>query len=149
MADVFLTRTLTGLAASDDAARAALKRWKPGDTIRAKLSKMRNSAHHRKFFAMLKIVYDATGLWTSEKVQLIEVKKAVGHVERVYLSTGDYVDVPMSIDFASMDQTEFEPFYERCLVALCDIVDRAFDEKGSINHDTLRQTVIDELTRNN
>ena len=40
--DIYLTKTLTGLKASDEESEEALKRFKIGDTIKAKISKPRN-----------------------------------------------------------------------------------------------------------
>jgi hypothetical protein len=38
MADIFLTRTLHGLAASDDESKEVLRQWKVGDTMAGKCS---------------------------------------------------------------------------------------------------------------
>jgi hypothetical protein len=139
VADIFLTRTLHGLAASDDESKEVLRQWKVGDTIRAKVSKMRNAQHHRKFFAMLSVVWMACEKYPSVESLLTDLKFRLGHTEDVVLvSSGEVVRIPRSISFAAMDQMQFHDFYERALRELCEMA-------GGIEYDSLRQTVLEQL----
>jgi hypothetical protein len=138
--DVFLTRTVAGLSAADDEARDVLRKWKVGATLRAKIVKPRNIHHHRKFFAMLNTAWQACGKYKSLDSMLHELKRNIGHTEEVVLaSTGEVWVIPRSISFSTMDQAEFDGFYERALHELCDMVCEGADD------DSLRQTVLEQL----
>lgn len=139
MADIFLTRTLHGLSAADDEAKEVLRGWKIGTTLRAKVSRMRNASHHRKFFALLNTVWQACGEYKTPESLLVNLKFRMGHTEEVLIvSSGEVLHIPRSISFAAMDQIEFDDFYERALAELCDMA-------GGIEADSLRQTVLDQL----
>lgn len=132
-------RTPRGLSPYDEAAQRALKSVKIGTVLRADLTVPRNLKHHRKFFALLQCVWQATDKWPTVDDLLTELKMELGVTKTVVLhSTGEVVKVPGSISFASMDQAEFDEFYERALRALCEIA-------GGIEHDALRNEVLNQL----
>lgn len=139
MADIYLTRTLTGFAAADDAALAALRKIKLGRTVRCEIAAPRNIQHHRKFFALLNTVWAATGDWVSVDDLLIELKFNLGITrELVIRKTGEVVKIVGSISFASMDQAAFDAFYESAIQELCFMA-------GGIESDHLRQEVLHQL----
>lgn len=139
MADIYLTRTLTGFAAADDAARDALRKIKLGRIVRCEVTAPRNIKHHRKFFALLNTVWEATGDWASADDLLIELKFNLGITrELVIRKTGEVVKIVGSISFASMDQDAFDTFYERAVQELCFMA-------GIIESEHLRQEVLHQL----
>ena len=119
----------------------ALRKIKVGEVVQCEITRPRNLAHHRKFWALLNVFWQATGDWSSTYGVLIELKVRLGHVQEVLLrDTGELVRVPKSISFAQMDQTEFDVFYDRCIAELCKM-------GGGIEEDALRQEVLNELAR--
>ena len=72
-----------------------------------------------KFFALLKIVYENQELYTSEAALLAAIKIATGHCVPLTLVSGQKAFIPSSISFASMDQTEFEAFWEKVCTLVC------------------------------
>lgn len=119
----------------------ALRRIKVGEVVQCEITRPRNLAHHRKFWALLNVFWQATGDWSSTYGVLIELKVRLGHVQEVLIrETGELVKVPKSISFASMEQGEFEVFYERCIEELCLM-------GGGIDKDALRNEVLAELAR--
>lgn len=136
---LFLTRTLSGLAASDDEAVAALRRIKIGKIVRADVVVPRNLRHHRKFFALLNVVWAATDQWESVEDLLIELKVRLGVVRDVVLrDTGEVFKVVGSISFGNMDQAEFDAFFEKSLRLLAQMA-------GGIESETLRREVLNNL----
>lgn len=134
-----MERTVHGLKAIDDHGVSVLRKLKVGEVIQCELNKPRNLAHHRKFWALLNVVWQASGDWSSPYGVLIELKVRLGHVQEVLIrDTGEVVHVPKSISFASMDQTEFDSFYERALNELCKMA-------GGIEPAELRDAVLEEL----
>ena len=139
MTDLFLAKTLTGLVPTDDASRDALRPVKLGTVMRCKVSRMRNAAHHRKFFALLNTVWSGCGQWPTVDALLTDLKFRLRHTEDVLLvSTGEIVRIPKSISFAQMEQPEFDAFYQRALAELCEMA-------GGIEQDALRIAVLEQL----
>lgn len=141
MSELYLQRTVGGLRPCDDAGIDALRKIKVGEVVQCEITRPRNLAHHRKFWALLNVFWQATGDWSSTYGVLIELKVRLGHVQEVLLrDTGELVRVPKSISFAQMDQGAFDVFYERCIAELCKM-------GGGIEEDALRQEVLNELAR--
>lgn len=137
--DLLLAKTLTGLAPADDASRDDLRGVKLGQILRCKVHRMRNGAHHRKFFALLSTVWSACDQWPTVESLLVDLKFRLRHTDDVLLvSTGEVVRVPKSISFASMDQTEFDQFYALAIRELCEMA-------GGIDEDALRGAVLEQL----
>lgn len=139
MADLYLTRTIAGLAAVDDAGKDILRKIKLGKMVRCEITQPRNIQHHRKFFALLNTVWAAAGDWTTVDDLLIELKIKLGVTTDVVIrESGEVVKIIGSISFAAMDQLEFEKFYEKAIQALCLMA-------GGIDSDMLRQLVLQQL----
>lgn len=140
---LWMERTLTGLKACDEAGADLLRKVKFGRTVRVEITVPRNVQHHRKFFALLNLVWSSAGDWPTLEDMLDELKYRLGHYERCRIvdrETGEVFDYCRlkSISFASMDQTEFDEFYEKALRELCKMA-------GGIKHDTLRNEVLTQL----
>jgi hypothetical protein len=136
---ILLARCGTMLGAVDDEAAAVIARIGEGEIVSCEVRRPRNLAMHRKFFAMVRVVVDATGLWPNEECCLRDLKERVGlySVELSPVSGEDRI-VHGSISFAQMDQDAFTKFYETCLRELCDMA-------GGIEHDALRAAVLEAL----
>lgn len=88
----------------------------PYDRIfKVEITQPRNSAHHRKFFALLHVVYhslpDRSGFPTMDTF-LTGLKIALGLVDIFETASGDKYPVPRSISFAKMNQDQFTEFYD-------------------------------------
>ncbi len=96
----------------------------------------RNIRHHRKLFALLNLAVDnwPTDITTTALLGLIKIK--TGYADPVEAKDGIYW-IPRSINFESMDQDEFIPFYEKAvqLIALALGVDaETLDNEASKNN---------------
>lgn len=58
MAELALIRTTHGLVPATEADRELVQKWKAGQVIRGKFTRMRNARFHRKFFSMLELAFD-------------------------------------------------------------------------------------------
>jgi hypothetical protein len=58
MADLALIKTAAGLVPATEADREAVQKWRTGQVIHGKFSKMRNARFHGKFFAMLDLALE-------------------------------------------------------------------------------------------
>ncbi len=97
----------------------------------------RNIRHHRKFFALVKLAVDnwPVDITINALVGLIKIR--TGHADPVKGADSVIHWIPRSINFESMDQDEFEPFYEKAvqLIALALGVDaETLDNEASKNN---------------
>ena len=137
MTSLHLLRTASGafIPATEEDAELA-KRFKVGSISRVELRLMRNAAHHRKFFALVKIAFD---MWTETLPEQtwrgVPVQPNIDHFRRDLIIAAGFHDVvwstkqdaqgnqqfrviPKSIAFANMSQPEFEQLYS----AVIDVV---------------------------
>ncbi len=101
------------LVAADPVGFEQLEAMRDGEYVTAKLTRTRNPGHHRKFFALLKIVFDAQERFATMEQLLNFVKIATGHCDIMEIIKGKPIYVPRSISFAKMDQTAFSQFWDK------------------------------------
>ena len=118
MAEIYVTKHLSGgLYPANQQAADYMKGIKANETLRAMISKPRNYEFHKKFFALLQLVYDNTGCEKYDNFEAFRAEvtmRAGKFTEHVHLS-GAISFVPKSISFASMDQVEFEGLYSKAV----------------------------------
>lgn len=121
--EILLIKTSQGaLLPADEEQAERLRRFKAGGTIRADVKQMRNGAFHRKFFAMLKVGFDA---WTppDQEYRGLPVQKnfnrfrkdcviAAGFYEPVSNLRGEVRAEAKSIAFGNMTEAEFGEVYD-------------------------------------
>lgn len=128
---LFLTKTKTGtLAPAHNDDREKLKKWPTGELLQCSVTVPRNAGFHRKYFAMLQLVFDnlPETQWKvgSNTVEIRTVEELLWHIK---FQTGSYqqkmtlggkiVYEPKSISFAAMDNEAFHEFYQRSLDVIC------------------------------
>jgi len=100
-------------------ARELLAAMKDGSTLIVEVWSPRNMQQHRKFFAILNNVVEATGRWTStehlRRDILISLHRYDEHVNEF---TGEIVKVPHSMAVASMPREDFERLYAETITLL-------------------------------
>ena len=96
------------------------KRLKIGSTYTCEIKLQRNSRLHRKYFSLIHTAWafqsEAREKFFNNDVESFRktVEIAAGNCERVYnVSRNEWMDIPKSIAFDKMDETEFEVLYER------------------------------------
>jgi hypothetical protein len=86
--------------------------------VRGAFKKDRNPGHHRKFFGLLRMVFENQEKYLSQEALRFAVTIQAGYVEEIQLD-GDRIALkPKSIAWAKMDQTEFDKFYNAALAAI-------------------------------
>lgn len=114
-----------GFAPADENEAEKLTRFKTGGVVRAKFTQMRNYEFHKKYFAMVKIAFDAwadtvprqeyKGEPVSPNIERFrrDLQIMAGFYKPVYSAKGDVRLESDSISFANMDQAEFEKVYSK------------------------------------
>tara|TARA_Y100000310_G_scaffold324033_1_gene385365 strand:- start:2049 stop:2471 length:423 start_codon:yes stop_codon:yes gene_type:complete len=118
MTDILCRRTLAGLTPLDEEGWEALQCWSINDIVKAKVTKPRNLAHHRKFFALLQIIVRNQECYKSSDHLLLFLKDRLGLVDYIVRHDGKSMKVFQSISFANFDDTQFCAFYDQCVDVL-------------------------------
>lgn len=99
------------LRPTDEAGEESLRKVKTGALVEIEIKQPRNLQHHRKFFAMLNIVFQNQEHYKTSEMLLIACKFGVGHVDVIRTKRGEY-QIPKSISFHAMSQDDFSKFYD-------------------------------------
>lgn len=125
--ELLLYNTPSGLKPCYDDDYEEKKKLKIGEIYKAKITIPRNIKHHRKFFAMLKTCWEyqseerrAKMFQNSFDLFRQTVLLAAGISNRIWdVNAKRFIDIPKSISFSNMTQTEFDEVYNRCFDVLC------------------------------
>lgn len=109
------------LAPVNREARELLASVKEGATVFVEVWTARNMAQHRKYFAILNNVVEATGRWTSTEHLRRDILLSLHRYdELVDQFTGEVHKVPHSMAVASMPKADFERLYSDTIKLLTD-----------------------------
>lgn len=119
----FLARKEFGhLTPVDSGGEDALRKIKFGSTVQITVKQPRNVQHHRKYFALLNMVFENQERYATRDELHAALKVSAGIYTPVTLPSGTEVRIPGSIAFHEMDQTEFSEFYDKC----CELISKHF-----------------------
>jgi hypothetical protein len=96
------------LKAFGDSDLEMLKKMKAGDFFECDIKKPRNLAFHKKFFALINMVYQNQEIYNNIDTLRKELTKASGFYEEYINHKGIKCYEAKSISFAKMEQHEFE-----------------------------------------
>ena len=120
--DIFCKVTPCGLVPLHDSDLDLKKRLRVGSVVRCKVSNPRNYEHHKKFFALVRLMFDNLPLplvekWNirNEYDMLRRFKRDLGYFTNTVNEYGEHEIEYLSISFAAMEQHEFEQFYNQCI----------------------------------
>lgn len=109
------------LIPADQEGRELHAKLEDGAAVFMQLWLPRNMKQHRKYFAVLRNVVQATGRWTSTEHLRRDILIALGRFdEEANKLTGEVRQVPHSMSVASMPKAEFEQLYEDTIGLLTD-----------------------------
>lgn len=101
---------------ADAEARELLAKVPDGKSVFLNLWMPRNMAQHRKYFAILRNVVEATGRWVSQEHLRRDILLTLGRYdEHVNEFTGEVEKVAHSMAVASMPRDEFERLYSETI----------------------------------
>lgn len=91
-----------------------LKKTKLNQGVLIDPRRPRNIQHHKKLFALLNLAVDNWPSDITRETLLGAIKLKTGHFTELKTRDG-VMQIPKSINFESMNQDEFEPFYEKAV----------------------------------
>ena len=140
---IYCQVTAQGLVPMYDSGYDEKQRLKIGEKVLCEVTKPRNYEFHKKFFALVRLAYQnlperlqSMLNIRSEDDMLTCLKLDVGLASIIYQGGRQLIKVG-SISFSSMDDTEFETFYQKCVDVILTKYLRG----------TSRQELIDEIER--
>ena len=110
MPDIFFRKAFGALRPLDEVGEDFLAAIPNDAIVGAKISRPRNSAHHRWFFKLLSVVQENQDHYKTTEELLFALKIRLGLVDEIVLKGGEVHLKPKSISFAAMDQLEFQLF---------------------------------------
>lgn len=116
------------------------KKLKVGETYVAEIKLHRNSSFHRKYFALINLAWEylpekqTEGFRGNKELFRKYCEVAAGFCEPFYSpARKEWVEVPKSISFSSMDEAEFIDLYERVKDVIFGIIGRFVTEEEFVN----------------
>lgn len=104
------------LVPMSEEAEAMLRAVKNGNEIMVSMKPARNIRHHKLLFAMLNLIVQHTGQFSSTDDALVALKIACGLVDPfIDAQSGKTFFVPRSISFSAMPQNDFSAFFDRAV----------------------------------
>lgn len=117
---IFLQKYQGALRPVDEMGEELLHKFADRTLVSCEIRQPRNLQHHRKFFALLNLVYENQERYPSVEQLLSAMKVALGHCDMLTLKDGKQVYIPKSIAFHKMDQLEFDKFWDRVVKLVCE-----------------------------
>ncbi len=112
---IMLKKVAGGLVPSLPVDEEILSKWKFGSVLECEVKKPRNSQFHRKFFALINVVYMNQEKYDIMDDLLVEIKLKTGHYQEHITTKGEVIYLPKSISFSRMDNDEFSLFYSKAV----------------------------------
>lgn len=113
---VLLTKKSDGsFLPSYDSDHDKLKKIKVGATVQCDITQPRNIAFHRKFFALINLVFQNQEVFDNIDYMRKELTKAAGYYDTYINHKGVQCFEAKSISFGKMSQDDFDDLYQRFL----------------------------------
>lgn len=133
MPNLFVKKTFLGggvaLVPAYESDLEVLKALKESDIVEVKFVKKRNVKLHRKFFALIKLLFDNQDHYKRIGDLREDLTVASGYyTERVNKFTGELKIEAKSISFAKMDDVEFNQLYKDFLTTACRLIKCSTEE---------------------
>jgi hypothetical protein len=127
--EIYMVKSLNGkFTPAHDSDLELAKQLKIGDVYKFTFTKPRNYEFHKKFFALINLVFDNQDHYTNINDLRHDLTVEAGYkVEKVNRFTGEVRYTAQSISFASMDEIEFSKLYQTML----DTVIRVYEWEGT------------------
>lgn len=117
---IFAVKSLSGsIKPAYDSDFEQLKKMKAGEVYECEIKMPRNIKFHRKFFALINLVYQNQELYTNIEHLRKDLIIASGNYESRYNLDGFEVLEPKSISFSKMDEAEFSDLYSSVVDVIC------------------------------
>lgn len=122
MARYYLIKSEYGLMPSDEKSEKALRKFGFGEYVRCDIKSNRNISHHAKWFAIFNKTFENQEAFETESSFRDYLKIKVGWYTEYVTPKGQLVYSPKSMDFETMEQEDFDGFYNDTIDIMEEIV---------------------------
>ena len=132
---LLVTNTLRGLVPVGDDDYEEKKKLKLGQTYSVEIKVARNVDFHRKYFALIAYAWEflneqETATFKTKENFRKYVEIAAGHCDTIFHPRlQEFVEIPKSISFGSMDNTAFSDLYGRVKDVIFSLIGDRVSEK--------------------
>ena len=132
---LLVVNTPRGLVPLGDDDYEEKKKLKLGQTYSVEVKVARNVDFHRKYFALVSYAWEFLNEQETERFRTKEnfrkyVEVASGHCDVIFHPRlQEYVEIPKSISFGKMDNTEFSNLYRRVKDVIFSIIGNRVSEQ--------------------
>lgn len=114
---------LSSLKPADQSAADAFKVLSQGESVLIIFDKGRNPQHHKKFFAVLNLVFDTLPEGSFKNADHLRhvCLCEIGHCDMIDRDGATYT-IPHSMKFEDMGQVTFNDLYEKAMVWFSDLI---------------------------
>ena len=122
MANLYMIKLQNGtFAPADDDSFDTARKFKAGQTYPVKIWIKRNTQFHKKFFALLKEIYQNQDTYTNINDLRVEILLKTGFYDEHITMKGQIIYLPKSMSFENMDNVDFENLYNKTIdIAISD-----------------------------
>ncbi len=120
--EIFVVRNNQNvLCAQDQDSLSQIEKLPLNFPLKVKVTRARNYRFHKKFFKLISTAWDfqpenVQKFYGNEDTFRKSIQLLAGHYEPVYnITREDWMQIPKSISFDKMDETEFEKLYNAVL----------------------------------
>jgi hypothetical protein len=125
-----LIRTAKGLRGATASDHEAYKKFRRkldtmpiGSWLRFEWARPRNGPHHRKFMALVQLVTDNSEIYDTTEKALVAIKLSAAYFDpHIDPTSGEIIKVPRSISYDSMEQDDFDDFYNAALDGILQVI---------------------------
>lgn len=133
--EIYLVKNLANtfsIAHNSDYEKA--KKLKVGEQYKCKVTQPRNIKFHRKFFALMNLIYQNQDTYNNIDRLRKDLTIEAGFFENYTDFNGHYRSEAKSISFGKMKQDEFDTFYNRFLDTVVEVME--WDKQSIIDNVT-------------
>ncbi len=122
MARLYLKRTLTGFAPTDEASLEIARKYKLGEIYRADIVKPRSYRHHCLCMALLSLTFQNQERYTNFEHFRKAVARKAGHVREYVDLDGVIQEEADSLSYDRLDEIEFTQVFGAMMSVCCEIL---------------------------
>ena len=115
MPSIILIKTLSGFKPAYESDYELAKKIPLNETITFEWKKPRNLKFHKKFFALLNLVYENQEVYNNIEHLRKDLTVSAGFYDLRYDLNGVEIQEAKSISFAQMDEIQFSEYYSRII----------------------------------
>lgn len=123
MADITVTRTLNGFEPADEPSKDAWRKFRLGESYRAKVTKPRNYKHHCLFLVLLETTFQNQEKYANDQDFRRAIAYAAGHVREFMTTEGEICRYPLSYSYDELpDEDDFTKAFGAAMTVCASIL---------------------------